>query len=541
MQLRDAGKLRLDDPVSKHLSWFNIKRTYPDAGEVTIEGLLTHASGLPREADYPYWSGPDFSFPTHDEIVAKLSAQETLYPAETYFQYSNLGLTLAGEIVAAASGEPYDRYVRAHILGPLGLASTQPEMPESERGKRLAAGYGSLSRQGTRAVMPFFSAKGITPAAGYTSTADDLARFAQWQFRLLAGNDHSGVLGANTLREMQRVHFVDPGWQTTYGLGFAVTHDGDKTFVGHGGSCPGFRTDLVTQQREKIGVVVMANAQGVNTGQMAQRVYDVVAPAIRAAKDSTAKAKTPDPSLARYAGIYSSGFSGETDIIPWDDGLAMVGLPTADPMRGLTKLKKVGEHTFRRIRGDGDLAERIVFEMKPDGTPLRMVWNSNRYERAGSVGAPTDLVARAEDVGTVDGIIKAIYDVISGPAGQPRDWNRFRSLFAVGGRLVPTGQRPDGTKTMRVITPDEYAAQSGPGLERNGFFEREVARRTEAFGNVMHVFSTYESRRTPADAQPFARGINSIQLVNDGTRWWVMTILWDSERQGNPIPAKYLP
>ena len=90
------------------------------------------------------------------------------------------------------------------------------------------------------------------------------------------------------------------------------------------------------------------------------------------------------------------------------------------------------------------------------------------------------------------------------------------------------------------MTPGDYAASSGPALERSGFFEREIARRTERFGSVLHVFSTYESRRAASDAAPFARGINSIQLVNDGTRWWVVTILWDSERKDNPIPAAYL-
>ena len=102
LQLRDAGKLRLDDPVGRHLSWFNIRRP-ADAPEITIEGLLTHAAGLPRESDHAYWTGPEYAFPTREQIIERLSRQETLYPAETYFQYSNLGLTLAGEVVAAAS------------------------------------------------------------------------------------------------------------------------------------------------------------------------------------------------------------------------------------------------------------------------------------------------------------------------------------------------------------------------------------------------------------------------------------------------------
>jgi len=148
--------------------------------------------------------------------------------------------------------------------------------------------------------------------------------------------------------------------------------------------------------------------------------------------------------------------------------------------------------------------------------------------------------ADPKDVGSLDAIVAALYDVISGPAGKQRNWDRFRSLFAPGARLIPTGLTPEQKARMRVITPEEYAAQAGPRLESSGFYEREIGRTTESFGNITHIFSTYESKHAASDAQPFARGINSIQLFNDGSRWFVVTILWDSERPGNPIPAKYL-
>lgn len=144
------------------------------------------------------------------------------------------------------------------------------------------------------------------------------------------------------------------------------------------------------------------------------------------------------------------------------------------------------------------------------------------------------------DVSSADAVISALYDVISGPAGEARDWDRFRSLFAEGARLVPTGRAPDGAVRMRVWSPDDYIAAAGAQLERGGFFEREIGRVSETFGNVTHVFSTYDSRRTAEDSEPFARGINSIQLLDDGTRWWIVTVMWDSERPDNPIPAKYL-
>lgn len=154
---------------------------------------------------------------------------------------------------------------------------------------------------------------------------------------------------------------------------------------------------------------------------------------------------------------------------------------------------------------------------------------------------PPPPAAKPEDVASPDAILTALYDVISGPAGKARDWNRFRSLFAPGARLIPTRVRPDGGASATAITPDEYASTAGPRLEQNGFFEREIHKTVDQFGVVMQVFSTYESRRKAEDPQPFSRGINSIQLLKDGNRWWVMTIYWDSERPGNTIPPKYLP
>lgn len=144
------------------------------------------------------------------------------------------------------------------------------------------------------------------------------------------------------------------------------------------------------------------------------------------------------------------------------------------------------------------------------------------------------------DVASIDAILTALYDVISGPAGQARNWDRMRSLFIPGARLIPANRRADGTVNPRVLTVDDYVTQIGPQLERNGFFEREIGRSTETFGTVTHAFSAYDSKRTLQDAQPFSRGINSIQLLNDGKRWYVVTIFWDSERPDNQIPAKYL-
>jgi hypothetical protein len=153
--------------------------------------------------------------------------------------------------------------------------------------------------------------------------------------------------------------------------------------------------------------------------------------------------------------------------------------------------------------------------------------------------AATAPAARPQDVASMDAIIAALYDVISGPAGQKRDWDRFRSLFAPGARLIPTGRRPDSSRTMRTMTPDEYATNANTALQ-NGFFEREIGRAVEQYGGIVQAFSAYESRRAANDPQPFARGINSIQLWNDAKRWWIVTVFWEAERPDTKIPERYI-
>ena len=148
---------------------------------------------------------------------------------------------------------------------------------------------------------------------------------------------------------------------------------------------------------------------------------------------------------------------------------------------------------------------------------------------------------REPDAASVDSIVAALYDVISGPAGAPRNWNRMRALFAPDARLTVIQPRPDGGHALRAMTVEDYISRNMSTFNTAGFYEREVARTTEAFGQLVHVFSTYELLRSPQDPKPFMRGINSIQLYHDGTRWWVVTVFWDSERVDNPIPDAYLP
>jgi hypothetical protein len=148
------------------------------------------------------------------------------------------------------------------------------------------------------------------------------------------------------------------------------------------------------------------------------------------------------------------------------------------------------------------------------------------------------LADRADaDSGSIDAVVRALYEVISGPAGAPRDWSRERALLHPGARLIPTRLSPDGRPLADVFDLDGYIASRSPMFEKDAFFESEIARETFVFGNIAHVLSAYELRRAPGEP-PFLRGINSIQLFHDGRRWWVLSIAWDNERPGNPLPVE---
>ncbi|WP_035347277.1 hypothetical protein [Edaphobacter aggregans] len=157
-------------------------------------------------------------------------------------------------------------------------------------------------------------------------------------------------------------------------------------------------------------------------------------------------------------------------------------------------------------------------------------------------GHPSWPAAKPEDVRSIDAIVAALYDVISGPKGQQRDWDRMRSLFLPDARLIPSRLDRDTHRADAIILSiDGYIERSSPTMSANGFFERGLHNQVQQFGNIAHVWSTYESRHASTDPQPFARGINSIQLLKSGDRYYIVQVLWDSETPASPIPAEYLP
>ncbi|MGA9587032.1 MAG: serine hydrolase domain-containing protein [Terracidiphilus sp.] len=378
MQQWEQGKVRLDEPITTYLPWAKLKAADEDSVPITLRGLLSHSAGLPRESDFPYWSGPDFPFPTEEAIRAKIVEQSPLFPAERYFQYSNLGLTLVGETVEAVSGQPYADYAKTHVLDPIGLHDTRTYMPMELYGKRLAVGYGALKRDGTRDLLKPFNARGITPAAGYTSTVQDLAKFGSWQFRLLRTGKED-VLKASTLREMQRVQFMDPGWKVTYGLGFAIHHIDNHTYVGHGGDCPGYQTILMLRPDDELGVILMDNSAE-RPGPWGIVVYAILDK--RKGYEFKAPAPGTGVDLEAYAGHYSGQpWESEAVMFPWAGGLVSLPLPDDNPVADMEFYKPKGGDVFRRVRDDGSEAEQLTFTRDASGKVTGFTHFSNPRTR----------------------------------------------------------------------------------------------------------------------------------------------------------------
>src|SRR5271154_3311816 len=272
MQLRDAGKLRLDDPVVKYLDWFKMQPAEPDDPPITIEELLTHSAGLPREAG-PHWTEKEF--PNGDGVRKYVLDHPAPYSPEVRWKYSNLGFTIAGMIVGAVSGEKYADYVQKHIFDPLGMTSSSVDKNVAG----LASGYGRKMPDGSRVKMPFVDARAMAPATGITSTVEDMAKFVSLQFRKgpVGG---AQILSTGALRDMHRVRVLESTWTRGNAIGFAVIRDAGKVYVGHGGVYFGYRTQTIIQLDEKVGVIVLTNGDDSNPADIAIRLMGTVGEAV---------------------------------------------------------------------------------------------------------------------------------------------------------------------------------------------------------------------------------------------------------------------
>jgi len=376
LQLREAGKLRLDDPVQQHLPWFTVKPAGADDGPITIEQLLSHSSGLPREAD-DHWSS--FDFPTEAEVQKLMPDRQAAFPPQTRWKYSNLAFAVAGLLVEKISGQSWADYVQAHIITPLGMTGTSIDKPDTG----LATPYASRMPDGTRRILPFVDSHGMAAATGMTSNVTDLARFISAQFR---GGPKGGanVLSAGSWREALRVRSVDENWESGSGLGFDHVRVKERTYVGHGGGYPGHTTMTRVQLDGKVGVVVLTNTTDSGPGNIADQLLATVGNAVaKAAKPKT----TPlwDDAWARFAGLYRGNYDdGITQVVLLNKQLVLLPVRTArtDPAETKNVLEALGDGRFKLQAPTGldSVGEIVRFEETP-GKPMRLVMGDTWADR----------------------------------------------------------------------------------------------------------------------------------------------------------------
>ena len=373
MQLRDEGRLKLEDPLMLHIPEFAaVRANYGTVEDVTIRRLLTHRSGLATESPTHGWTA--LNFPSREELLDKLPETEIVIPPDAPLKYSNLGFGLLGEVVYRLTGEPYTEYVRANIIEPLGLTSTVFDLTEELR-PCCFVGYNPTPYQDGPERASYAHLKGISAAGQLHSTVRDLSRWVSFQFRT-DGGDRSGaqVLKGQTLEEIQRPQYVEPDWSAGQCLGWRATRLGNHVYHNHGGGIHGFGTQVWFNVPSKTGVVLLINMWPPHGGlEVAREVLEMVLTADEAVAPVPEKLKlepTPD-TLRRFLGYYRAE-PGINVNVEYRDGKLQLAAHSASAysLYAPAELESTDKTNQWRVRGGRAAGETAVFKFGDDGRVL---------------------------------------------------------------------------------------------------------------------------------------------------------------------------
>ncbi len=378
MQLREQGTLRLDDPVEKYLPWFKAKPAGDDDGQITVEQLLSHSSGMQREAG-DHWTS--FEFPKAEELRREYSNRQAAFAPSVRWKYSNLAYSVAGMVIEQVSGASWADYVGTNIFQPLGMTTSTVDTNVPG----LTVPYGRRMPDGTREVLPFIDARGMTAATGITSNVNDMAKFVSANFRR-GPRGGAQVVSTGSWREMHRVRSVEENWTSGTGLGFDINRINDKTWVGHGGGYPGNTTQTFIQLDDKIGVIVLTNTNDSNPGDIARQLIATVGQAVvkAVAKASAKKPGTTavawDAAWARFAGLYR-GRGGDSYVVLLNEKLVIIS-PNGPNLDNPVTLEPLGGGRFRYVAptGGGVVGEVVRF-VEQAGRPMRMYTGDSWIDR----------------------------------------------------------------------------------------------------------------------------------------------------------------
>ena len=368
MKLVDEGKLSLNDKVKDILPYYKVKQRFPKGGEVTVQSLLSHSSGLPGNTGHSYFTGPNFTFPTKEEFRAIFKNMEAKNKVGSDVNYSNVGYALLGEIIEKISGVSYETYLMKEVINPLRMTNTSFDMPTNLSNKKEAIGYTAINRNRARERVNIFNTKSMKPAMGLWTNMADMAKYASWQFRLRDATK-SEILKPSTIKSMHKKQAISKNKKTIWGLGFEVIKgtNGDN-WISHGGTCPGFVSLLQLNLTTKMGYAIMINANRSSTFKYLRGIRQIMSKV----KPITAKVKNSLVNLNDYTGYYNMNpWNSMVYVAKWGDGLVVLQLPENSPKYGMQFYKHIKGDTFRLIKKKGELGEVFVFERDNRGKVYR--------------------------------------------------------------------------------------------------------------------------------------------------------------------------
>jgi CubicO group peptidase (beta-lactamase class C family) len=387
VQLRDEGTLHLDDPLVKHVPEFAaVGNPFGPIEDVTLRKVASHTSGLMGEPPTDHWTS--LRFPTREEWLPTLPRVRVAIRPGSAFKYSNLGYTLLGEVIERCSGRAYVEYIRRSILEPLGMTSSSFE-PSDELRTRAATGHLPHPYQDAAEAAPPSPLSGMASAGQLWTTARDLARWIVLHFGdVEAERGGAQILAGSSLAEMRQPCYVDPSWVAGYGVGWAILRHGERVYHGHGGSVPGFRSQILFSRQRRIGLIVLIDGVG-PADQIALPLIDTVAGHVDAAEQarpSVPPTRAPE-AYQRLLGMYRR-YADTVTVEYRGNGLVLKGQRGslfAPPPRPV--LEPTAEPHAFMVRGGRLAGEELTFSVTDDGTVTAFTVGGFRFNHLLETGS----------------------------------------------------------------------------------------------------------------------------------------------------------
>lgn len=375
MKLVDEGKLSLDDDVQQLLPEYAFEHAFVEQGPVTVRSLLTHSSGIPRDAQHGYWSAPDFAFPSTQQFLSSVSSMTTNHAVGERSGYSNVGYGLLGAIIQKASGLPYKAYMEQALLEPLEMHHSTIEMQAITHGNQHAVGYSARNRFGQRSAVNFYQTRAMQPATGLSTSISDFTKFAKWQFEQ-PQNEAALTLMSPSNRDSLRVNQTSSG---SRGFGYQVfTDQQGEQWATHGGMCPGYNSFVKFNNTQKEAFAIFTNTNQVKALLYVNGLIEM----LNTAKPILDNNSVSD-SLSEYTGFYDPApWNSQYYVSTWGDGLILMYLPSESLKHALYVYKRIEGEVFGHVVDGKFTGQEIAFLRDKQGKITSILDGGNRHPKA---------------------------------------------------------------------------------------------------------------------------------------------------------------